>query len=125
MRIAILLIVSMTSAALHAAPAGVSFVPSSDRVDGHDFVEVTTSIDQPDAANPFTEALVEGQFSPVGGRPVSVEGFCDSADGRVFRIRFMPTQPGDYEYSVTYRQGDHKVFHTGADLPHKRAIVAV
>ena len=60
----------------------------------------------PDAGNPFTGATVSGSFAKRGGgERVKVDGFCDSADGSVFRIRFMPSAPGDYTYSVAYRQG--------------------
>ena len=37
-----------------------------------------------------------------GSERVKVDGFCDSADGTLFRIRFMPSKPGDYAYSVKY-----------------------
>jgi len=30
---------------------------------------------------------------------------CDSEDGSVYRLWFMPLTPGDYTYSVEYRQG--------------------
>lgn len=39
------------------------------------------------------------------GRQWRVDGFADSADGSLYRIRFMPPAAGDYQYSVTYRQG--------------------
>jgi len=103
----------MACCVLHAAPAGVSFVQSSDSVDCYRFIEVAVNVDQPDAANPFTDAAVEGRFTPPGGQPLAVEGFCDSADGKVFRIRFMPSQPGDYAYSVMYRQGTYEARHEG------------
>lgn len=99
--------------AVVSGPAGVSFVQSSDSVDCYRFIEVTATVDRPDVDNPFTDGIVEGQFTPAGGQPVIVEGFCDSADGSVFRIRFMPTQPGDHSYSVTYRQGTYKARHEG------------
>jgi len=104
---------AILSVTLYAAPAGVKFLQSSESVDCYGFVEITVNIDKPDAANPFTEASVEGHFTPAGGQPVMVHGFCDSADGGVFRIRFMPTHPGDYGYSVTYRQGAYEAAHTG------------
>ena len=34
-------------------------------------------------------------------------------DGSVFRIRFMPASPGDYAYSVDYKQGGDETTHTG------------
>ena len=35
-------------------------------------------------------SAVAGEFRCGDGEPVQVDGFCDSQDGRVFRIRFMP-----------------------------------
>jgi hypothetical protein len=113
MRTAIVLVVLATAATIHAAPAGVSFVPSAQHVDCYDFVEIAVNVDRPDVANPFTDASVEGQFAPAGGPAIKVEGFCDSPDGRVFRIRFMPTRPGDYTYSVVYRQGTYEATYKG------------
>jgi hypothetical protein len=57
-----------------------------------------------------------------------VDGFCDSTDGGTYRIRMMPSGPGDYSYSVTYRQGDFTRTHTGtfrAIDGHRRGIVRV
>lgn len=95
---------------LSAAPSGpplpaVKFTPSASTVDVYDFVEVTIAVANPSVANPFTEVMIEGEFGPPGRNPVKVEGFCDSLDGTVFRIRFMPTQPGPHRYTVAYRQG--------------------
>ncbi|UCE49840.1 MAG: DUF4038 domain-containing protein, partial [Phycisphaerales bacterium] len=67
----------------------------------------------PDAENPFVDAAVEGWFVSDDGRKVHVDGFCDSADGSMFRIRFMPTEPGSCRYSVTYRQGSYERIYNG------------
>jgi hypothetical protein len=118
MRTTVFLISLSTAAAICAAPAVVSFAPSPPRVGCHDFIEITVNVDQPDVANPFTEASVVGEFGPVGGPVMKVDGFCDAADGHIFRIRFMPTRPGDHEYSVVYRQGTYEVrFRTTATSP--------
>ena len=96
------------------APKDVSFSQSGQTVEPYDFVEVTLRVEQPDARNPFTDVAIEGEFRKPGGAPVSVEGFCDSADGTIYRIRFMPSSSGEYSYAVTYRQGDFDKTHTGA-----------
>ncbi len=83
-------------------------------MDGYDFIEVTLRVDQPDARNPFTDVSVEGRFGKRGAAQLSVDGFCDSTDGRVFRVRFLPSSAGDYTYSVTYQQGDFRKTHSGA-----------
>ena len=56
----------------------------------------------------------EGQFAHEGSEPVTVDGFCDSTDGSVFRIRFMPSRPGRHDYSITYRQQGLERTQTGS-----------
>ena len=90
---------------LAAAPGGVSFAPSAAGIDAYDFIEVTVSITAPDVSNPFTGATLTGSFGKAGAASIPVDGFSDSSDGSLFRIRFMPSSPGEYAYSVTYRQG--------------------
>ncbi len=92
----------------------IRFTQSAQTVEAYDFVELTLRVDSPKAANPFTEAHVDGQFvKQRDPKPIPVEGFCDSPDGGTCRIRFMPVQPGDYSYSVTYRQGGLVKRHSG------------
>jgi hypothetical protein len=129
---------------LWGAPGQVTFTPSATTVDAFDFLEVRLNVAAPDAANPFTDVTVRGEFGPAdiqGIRldtaqdsphpsplpvrrgegdpdaqsvmPVSVDGFCDAADGSVFRIRFMPTIAGPHSYSITYRQGHFTRTHNG------------
>ncbi|HTT64518.1 MAG TPA: DUF4038 domain-containing protein [Bryobacteraceae bacterium] len=98
-----------------AAAAEVSFSQSAPRVEAYDFVEVTAAVSAPGAGNPFTDATLTGSFAKRGAaQSVSVDGFCDAADGSVFRIRFMPSTPGDYTYSVAYRQGGLEKTYQGA-----------
>jgi hypothetical protein len=86
-----------------AAPREVAFSQSAASVAAYDFVEVSLHVSAPVAGNPFTEAEVTGWFGMAGTMErVKVDGFCDSADGTVFRIRFMPSKPGDYTYTVKY-----------------------
>jgi hypothetical protein len=69
-------------------------------------LEITaTAATAPNVANPFTDLTFEGTFTPKDGVPVRVDGFCDSEDGTVFRLRFMPRLAGHYDYRVTLRQG--------------------
>jgi hypothetical protein len=99
---------------LLGAPKRVSFSQPAASVEAYDFVEVTANVEAPDARNPFTEVTLRGSFGKAGGTErTNVEGFCDSADGSVFRVRFMPSSPGDYTYSIAYKQGDFETTHTG------------
>ncbi len=97
----IMLLVVCVSGAIHSesaygVPSRIEFAKSSDTADAYDFVEITLKVEKPDAGNPFTDVVVEGSFTRDGGREVRVDGFCDSSDVSTFRVRFMPTQPGDY-----------------------------
>jgi hypothetical protein len=99
-----------------APPAGLLHAAlATNMVDIYDFAEVTLRPEPPVGGNPFTDAVVEGEFWPVkGGIAVKVDGFCDSQDGSVYRIRFMPSQPGDYRYKVTLRHAGQAQSHDGA-----------
>jgi hypothetical protein len=97
---------------LAAAPR-VEFTASANEVVCYDFVEVTLTVSGSEAKNPFTEVRVEGAFNLKGDPPLAVDGFCDSADGRTFRIRFMPSKPGAHDYTVRYREGAFEQAHTG------------
>jgi hypothetical protein len=95
------------------APAS-TFAQSADKVEAYDFVEVTVTVPKPTAKNPFTDVTVTGRFTPVdGGNPLAAEGFCDSADGGTYRLRFMPSRPGQHSYKVSLRQGNAERTHTG------------
>ncbi len=99
------------------APAehDITFSASADTVQCYDFVEVTLTLKQPVAGNPFTSVIVSGSFSEADkDNDVVVDGFCDSSDGSVYRIRFMPAKPGRYSYIVTFLHGDFKQSHKGS-----------
>ena len=85
-------------------PGAVRFSQSAADLDAYDFVEVSANISGRHTRNPFTDSSLAGTFEQ-GGQRWSIEGFSDSDDGSVYRIRFMPPRPGDYTYSLTYRQG--------------------
>jgi Protein of unknown function (DUF4038)/Domain of unknown function (DUF5060) len=100
--------------ALLAAPRGITFSHPPASIEAYDFVDIAIHIDAPDAANPFTDAAVRGWFEKTGAaQRTDVDGFCDSPDGSLFRIRFMPSAAGDYTYSITYRQGGFEKTGTG------------
>ena len=96
----------------------IRFSQETNAVDVYDYLEVALYPDPTVNSNPFTDVVVAGEFSLVkGGTPIKVDGFCDSQNGDVYRIRFMPSQPGDYRYTVTLR-------HSGQVLSHKGTFTA-
>lgn len=87
--------------------SNISFARSAQSIEAYDFVEVTANLSLPRPHNCFTDATLSGWFEPAGGgKRWQVEGFCDSEDGSIYRIRFMPPAPGDFRYFVEYRQGN-------------------
>jgi len=115
--------------ALLGAPPEISFSPPAAAVEAYDFVDLAIHIASPAIANPFTGAVVRGWFEKAdGSKRTEVDGFCDSPDGSLFRIRFMPSSAGDYRYSVTYRQDSFEKTNTGtfqATASHRRGPLRV
>jgi hypothetical protein len=105
-RFLLALSVGILPAVVFAAPQDVSYSNPPPDVEAYDYAEVSATIRSPDARNPFTDATLSGTLEAEDDRQSwKVGGFCDSAEGSVFRIRFMAPRPGRYKYSVTYRQG--------------------
>jgi len=97
-----------------AAPKEIAFSQSAASVAAYDFVEITMRVSGSPVDNPFTEAAVTGEFRESGSAAsIKVDGFCDSADGTLFRIRFMPAKPGDYAYTVRYTEKGFDKSHEG------------
>jgi len=108
------LLSTVVAPTMQGSPSRVTFTQSSKEVEAYDFVEVTAGVENPDARNPFTDATLDGTFArPDGTDRHDVSGFCDSDNGGVFRIRFMPASPGDYAYSLVYRQGTFEAAQSG------------
>jgi hypothetical protein len=117
------------AAAAFAEPKGVEFSKPQASVEAYDFVEITATVDRPDVTNPFTDTYLSGTFQARnGGKTWNVNGFCDSNEGSTFRIRFMPPQPGDFTYTVNYKQGQYQKSSTGefhATDAHRRGPIAI
>jgi hypothetical protein len=85
-------------------PAGIVFTQSAAEVGVFDFVEVTAKLPAAASSNPFTDASITGDFEHAGAAErIPVDGFCDSADGTVYRIRFMPAKGGTYTFHVAFK----------------------
>jgi hypothetical protein len=75
------------------------------KVEVFDFQEFVLKIKNPDAKqNPFKESQPWAIFNLENKDSLRVEGFCDSADGSVFRLRFMPKTSGKYSYKLYFLQ---------------------
>jgi hypothetical protein len=82
-------------------------------VEVYDFIELHYFSKSPVNYNPFTEVSIAGEFTHQSGELMKVEGFCDSQDGRLHKIRFMPTKPGRYTYQVTISKKGKKEVYKG------------
>lgn len=107
----------------------VSFSQSETKTAVYRFVEITAQTEPGRVKNPFTDATFTGTFRQDGSsHTAEVEGFCDSMDGSVFRIRFMPTMPGTYTYRVILKLGEQSESFEGqftADDEHLRGPIRV
>ncbi len=84
----------------------VVFTQSAPQVAVFDFIEVTAKLPAGAAPNPFTDASISGDFEPAtSADQIPVEGFCDSPDGTLYRIRFMPSKSGSYAFHVNFKAG--------------------
>lgn len=93
--------------AASGAPARVTFSAIATPVAVDAVFEVMVAVEAPTAADCVTDVRVTGEFRHEADREaVRVEGSCDSEDGSLFRVRFTPRRPGEYDWRVTYRQGE-------------------
>ncbi len=113
MRSSYLAVVAVLGSCVSADGGLAEFSQSAREVDAYDFVEVAVRPPAPVAGNPFRDAVLTGQFQGEKDLPRKVEGFCDAADGSVYRIRFMPARPGRHKYTVEFRQGTKTHAHAG------------
>jgi len=83
------------------APSAQTRLEAPRSVKRFDPAEFVVRVEQPTFKNPFTDVELTGEFVPAGGTAIRVEGFADSQDGSVFRLRFCPELADvTYEYSL-------------------------
>lgn len=121
LKIYLLLIVLLMSIGISTAKTStasgkeIRVIQSARRVNTYDFIELTVQPVQPVTGNPFTDVVLDGEFSRKGTtQPTKVEGFCDSQDGSSYKIRFMPAVAGDYQYKVNLRIDDKVYSESGS-----------
>lgn len=60
--------------------------------------------------NPFLDYRLQVQFTAPSGNSLNVPGHFDGdgkggPQGNVWRVRFLPTEPGEWTYRVSFRKG--------------------
>jgi hypothetical protein len=78
---------------------------SSESVEVFDFVEVAVELGVP-VFDPFRTVILSGVLMTPDGNALNISGFCDSRDGSVHRIRFMPMVEGEYSYRISLASGE-------------------
>ena len=97
-----LLCASLVVLSVGCAQGGVSVKPGPAVVPCFEVYEIAVQLDVPPAGNLFTDIEVIATFTPQGGSPIKVDGFCDDQEGRCFRVRFCPSLvKTKYKYSLT------------------------
>ena len=85
-----------------AAPLEVS-LRAPESVRQFEIAEFVVEVARPELRNPFTEVELSGEFRALKATRVA-QGFCDSPDGRVYRLRFAPPEADvTYEYTLRLR----------------------
>jgi hypothetical protein len=83
-------------------PHDVKFVTPPDRVPLYGLFEAEVHVKAPVTANPFTDARLTARFK-TDAEEMVVDGYCDSADGTLFKVRFSPQKPSAiYSYRIAY-----------------------
>jgi hypothetical protein len=112
-KIALLLLTILCWLVLSQHVRADQFMAAAKTVARFDYLEITLTLNAPAQGNPFIDASLRGEFAAATGAALNVDGFCDSADGRVFRIRFMPAVMGKHRYSLAFQNGDKQLKHSG------------
>ena len=77
----------------------------------YDMYEIALESDSPVKGNPFTDIEVRAVFTPEGGSPIEVDGFCDEQKGRCFRVRFCPSiAETKYTFVLTTNLANNKKY---------------
>jgi hypothetical protein len=83
-----------------------AFGPFPPAVEVFDAAEYTVTVPKPAGGNPFADTRFEAGVLAPGGERFTVAGFCDAADGTVYRVRVMPGRPGLHTVSLRLATGD-------------------
>jgi Protein of unknown function (DUF4038)/Domain of unknown function (DUF5060) len=93
----------------------IEFSKAKSTIEIYDNQEFTLNLKKPNTKlNPFKNATISGEFMHESGDKTIVEGFCDSQDGSLFKLRFMPKLVGNYTYTINFSQNNKIQKNSGA-----------
>lgn len=91
-----------------------SFTLNHDHIETFDYAEITVRMPPVKSIN---DVLITGMFISPANDTTRIDGFCDSPDGSLHRIRFMPVRTGSYRFTIksyaVYRRQIKNVLTTG------------
>jgi hypothetical protein len=96
-----------------AQPRRVRFWPDPAGARLYEPFDIGITVRNAVVANPFLEVAIEATFTPQGGSPIVMHGFCDSQDGTLFRVRFCPRAQVPHAVHITYRDPAGPVVYDG------------
>ena len=76
--------------------ANVSTIPTYSRY------EAVALVNDAMHGNPFVDGRLSATVTTPSGERWDIDGFCDSPDGSEYRVRVMPTDPGEYRVAVRF-----------------------
>ncbi|OHB77211.1 MAG: hypothetical protein A2Z25_19965 [Planctomycetes bacterium RBG_16_55_9] len=89
----------------------VTVKPGPSTLSCFDVYEIVLEPDRAAEGNPFTDIQVRATFTPEGGSPIEVDGFCDDQEGRRFRVRFCPSiETAKYKFELTTNIASNKKY---------------
>ena len=106
----------------------ITATTNADSVECYDFVEISLVPSSLPATNPFTSVRVSASVTCPDATTFGVDGFCDSDDGSLYRVRVMPRTAGRYTVRVSYQDGsggavEHDVSFGAVEAGRKGVVV--
>jgi len=98
----IIFIVCLTLLLSATTSAGIEIKSGPPVIPCFNIYEIIIEPDSTPKGNPFTDIRVSATFTPQGGPPIEVDGFCNDQNGRRFCVRFCPSLADtEYKYTLT------------------------
>jgi hypothetical protein len=97
----IIFIVCLTLLFSATTSVGIEIKSGPPDIPCFDIYEIIIEPDSTPKVNPFTDIRVNATFTPKGGQPIEVDGFCDDQEGLCYRVRFCPSlAETEYQFSL-------------------------
>lgn len=92
---------------LNAVFGKVTIEKNSSIVEKYDVIEFSIINSKVNFENPFLEGSLVAEVKLPQGNSINIQGFCDSYDGSLFKIRYMPDHIGKYSVNIKFQNQDN------------------